>query len=173
MQKLETRLKAPPLLFGAPRKVAALVTGRTACAALPLGPWQREYFYFSNSACVPLGQFGGNHHRFHNDLWSNSRPQEECEEAGRLIRMQSGREKGFSCRKGRGRGNTETNQQNQDLEKTARPKQLTKRQPVCVQSWVYSGLCTQAGVCVCMCVYAHVHVCALKGTELVGRWRAK
>lgn len=65
----------------------SLITRRDVCAALPLGPWQREAFYFSKSACVPLGQFGGNHHRFHNELWSNSFPQEECEEACRLIRM--------------------------------------------------------------------------------------
>lgn len=87
MQKLKTGLKPLTLLLCAPWKVAALITRRNVSAALLLGPWQREAFYFSKSARVPLGQFGGNHHRFHNELWSNSFPQEECEEACRLIRM--------------------------------------------------------------------------------------
>ena len=42
---------------------------------------------FLKSACIPLGQFGGNHQWLHNELWSSSPPGEASGEECSLIRM--------------------------------------------------------------------------------------
>lgn len=66
------------------------------CMSPPLGPWQREVFYCSKSARVPLGQFRGNRHRLHSELWSNSLPGEDGWEESGLTRMSSERVRNFS-----------------------------------------------------------------------------
>lgn len=84
---MKDRLETATTVRCVPWKVAAPVIRQSVCAAPAPGLWQREDFYFSKSASIPLGQFGGNNHRLHNELWLTSPPPEACEEECSLIRM--------------------------------------------------------------------------------------
>lgn len=76
IQKLKIGLKSPPLMFCALLESCVPYYQVKCVPSLSSWAMQREVFYFSKSAHVPHGQFRSNHHWLHNELWSNSFPEE-------------------------------------------------------------------------------------------------